>query len=499
MIDEMSRARNTWPKILQTAIDGAALVDFVTDDNFLMKVEELHRNILSAVAYTDAQPATAAAVALVNQLPSSFNAPVSREQMQLFEWMGRSTRIGESSRIAYCAALIQAGITSVKLLAQRVAADPHVLMSFGVTENDADDITLALHDLGFPVAPQRDFAAATTVENALFATKKALATPLDHAMASNTLICIARIASSSREAPVQMGRVRICESVVKLLQDHMTDAACVENGCCALRILADGYPDNNAILAGCDTCEVLPRALTRHLDNAAVVEQCCGAIGVVAADPKSRARFGITGVNEVVMRALPRHLQNEGNAEQGMFCISRLTYQNSENVWKLGQVGACEAVIICLRDYPTNVMAVTEGFRSLIHLCRDAENRAKLCGPGVAEAAAGALVSQLEDPAVAQLGCTAMHSMIGGNAYHKNRLGQGGACEAVVAALRRHHTHPGVALEGSIATILLATGSPENQKRFDGTKALLIAVAASPNFDENTKSQAREASMRVRS
>ena len=96
---------------------------------------------------------------------------------------------------------LRTGLTSVKLLATQMLARPDFLVGLGLSDYDADEIALAVRDLGLGSVPETDFSVASSLESASYAMHKALQEPTNHRMAANALSCVSRIASSSHDMP----------------------------------------------------------------------------------------------------------------------------------------------------------------------------------------------------------------------------------------------------------------------------------------------------------
>ena len=99
--------------------------------------------------------------------------PRTREEVQLYQWLERSTNISESRRVVYVSTFLRAGLTSAKLLAARMMAQQDFLVgTMGLSDFDADEIALAVRDLGLGSVPETDFSIASSLESASYAMHK---------------------------------------------------------------------------------------------------------------------------------------------------------------------------------------------------------------------------------------------------------------------------------------------------------------------------------------
>jgi hypothetical protein len=447
---------------------------------------------------------------LVRQM-RQFAVPQSRQEVQLYQWLERSTNISESRRVVYMAIFLRAGLTSVKLLATHMMSRADYLVAaLGLNDFDADEIALAARDIGMGSVPETDFSIASSLESAQYAMHKALQETTNHKMAVNALACVTRIAGSSHDMPAAMGQARFCESVVKLLCAHLDDAATVEQGCRSFVRLALNCPANIAQLGTLGVSDLLPRLAVRHINNSAVLESIFNVVGILSENVELRKKFGINGVCEVVTKGLALTLTSEPCAERACFALNRMTIECYDNVWKLGANGACGQLIECLRLHPHNSKLVHDGFLAYCNMTTFEENRARFAVPGAASALVTAARHHLHNPDVALTACVVMHCNVYGVAYNCKVMGEGGACELVREALVRYaglsstagqqptQPHPGVLKEACTAIGILAAGNPLNQSKFDGLRPLVQSIAQQQHFGDDVRKAATVALSRLR-
>jgi len=535
------------PPAIRAAMGASRCVDFSSDASFEARCDALFNAVAEALAVREEgeQRPTATQAAMhntINPYPQTqallpveappprgldvlsdaaqelvqqmrrLALPRTREEVQLYQWLERSTNISESRRVVYVSSFLRAGLTSVKLLASRMIAQQDFLVgAMGLSDFDADEIALAVRDLGLGSVPETDFSIASSLESASYAMHKALQERTNHRMAANALACVARIAGSSRDLPAHMGESRFCESVVKLLGGHMDDAAAVEHGCRAMLKLAQTHAPNATRLRVLGVADLLPKLAVRHLANAAVMETLFHVVGVLCEDVELRRKFGVSGMCELLAKALATTVQAEVCAERACFAVAHLTYETYDNVWKLGNNGICDLLVQCLARHPHNSLLVRDGFLAFCHLTTFEENRKRFASPGVAATLVTAARTHLANPEVAELACAVMYSNVYGVAFNNKLMGEGGACEFIREALVEYcglpqtsgaapprPPHVGVLKEACAAIGVLAAGNPVNQSKFDGLRQLTLAIAGNHQFPDETKKAAQVAASRLR-
>lgn len=420
----------------------------------------------------------------------------AREETQFSQWMARSTKINESRRIVYCATLVRLGITSVQKLVKKMKEIPQFLTSIGITEFDADEIALAVGDLGLGYQPVRDFSG-TSIESASYALKKCTQAPEDHGLASNALVCIRKVASLGLPTVLTMGERGFTEAVIKVMMTHLGDPSCAEEACKVLVVLASASPEMNELTGGGLACVMIPKVMQSHLSNAVVIEGAFRVVAIMSENMNNKVKLGISGACDVAIKALQKHADNVAVAEIGCICVTNLAKNHYENVSKLGAAGTVDTLSKCLALHPTSATVSEQCFRTVVMLAQDPALRSAW-GNAVPTALVKALATHVANPVVAQQGCYAIHQILVGHAFNRQVMGRAGACEVVRAIVETHYLDPGVALHSCIAVYALAAGSPENQVKFDGLKPVLSHIANNPTMPPQVVQEAKEAFLRVR-
>lgn len=504
VMESALRDPGKWGNMLGPKLGNRPFVDFSDDANFEQACGDLFQRILYVMRTMHNQLGDGGnenfndnhSHSSVGGISAHFDA-AAREETQFSQWMARSTKISENKRIVYCASLVRLGVTSVQKLAKKMNEVPNFLTSLGVTEFDADEIALAVSDLGLGYQPVRDFSGATSIDSASYALKKCTQAPDDHALAANAFACICRIAQSSAEMPKKLMDLGFGEAIIKVMIGHLGDASCVENACKCLVVIASYSPELNDLLGSGLACVMIPKATQSHLNNPVVVQHTCDIIALLATSPLNRAKLGISGACDVVVKALNLHLNYVEVSEKACTCFSNLSHNHFENIGKLGIAGAVDVVSRCLSIHYTSPVVAEQSFKTICLLAQDPDIRTAW-GLSVPDALVAAMTAHIDNPEIVQHGCYAINQIIVGHAFNRKLMGQKGSCQVVRAALERHYNHPGLALYGCIAAYGLAGGSPENQAQFNGIGPLLKLIASNPNMPERTRQEAKEASTKMR-
>jgi hypothetical protein len=484
----------TWPGNIGLALSQTPFINFVDDNNFDAKIEELARRILSISRA--AENLFSPAILQHNSILTQTNKP--KEEQQFFQWLARSTNIEESRRIIYCASFVKAGVSNVFTLAKVMNAQPNFLASIGVNEYDADEIALAVRDLGLGYAPVRDFDQALNLESVIFALRKSSQAQEDPTLAESALSCVARVAASNPIMPKIMAEKGICEAILKLMQRNLAHQPSMEHGCAAVYNMALNNPEISAKFGDLTACDILPRTLRSHLQSMPVVFHGCGAISVLALIKDNRHKFSNTGACDVVIKAVPRMLQHPEVLERCFQAANHLCVQHPVNVGKLGVAGACDAVIVALEAHPSCTALMNELFQVLVLLALDSSNRTAL---GAQErscrATITALNQQLDHPMVLQHGATAVATLITGNAYNRNLLGAVGACEVLKAIVLKYPNDFSTVRAASRGIFALAAGNLDHKQRFAGILPILQAFLNNRSIPDDQKTEIRDASLKV--
>lgn len=486
--------QSVWAGNIGLALGNSEFVNFVDDNNFDQKIEELYRKI---VQISKAGESLFASEAIShNTILTQTNKP--REEQQFFQWLARSTNIEESRRIIYCASFVRAGVNNVFTLAKVMNAQSNFLTSIGVNEYDADQIALAVRDLGLGYAPVRDFDQALNLESVVYALRKSSQAQEDPTLAESALSCVARVAASNRIMPQIMAEKMICEAILKLMHRNLAHGPSMEHGCLAIYNMAVNNPDVATKFGELTACDVLPRTLRSHLNNMAVVHHGCNAIAVLALIKENRHKFSNTGACDVVIKAVPRAMANPEVLEKCFLAANHLSIQHPENVGKLGVAGGVDACLAALSNHPDKTGVVGHVFQVLNLLALDATNRTAIgSNQSCCRAIIVSLAQQINHPHALQHGCATVSTIITGNAYNRNMLGSVGACEVVREIVIRYPNDVQTVRAACRAAFALAAGNLDHKAKFVGIAAVLQAIVANPSIPDTEKGEIRDALLKV--
>lgn len=485
VLEEQLLDQSQWPGSIGVALGSASFVNFIDDNGFEQKIDELYRRIikLSKSGENLFSVESVSHVTLLTQI----NKP--KEEQQFFQWLARSTNIEESRRLIYCTSLVRAGVNNVFTLAKMMNTEPSFLISVGLSEADADQIALAVRDLGLGYAPVRDFNKALTIESVVYALRKASQQTEDPALTENALSCASRIAASNKIMPTIMNEAGIGDAILKLIQRNLAHAPSMEHGCMTVYSMTAHNPDIAEKLGIMGACDIIPRTLRSHSSNPGVVHNGCLAIAALAAIKENRQRFSNTGACEIVIKVVRNIIQHPEVVGKCFLAANKLCEGHQENVSKLGMAGACDAVVLGLQHHSANTYVVDQAFRMIVSLSVEPSNRTMLGGQEPnCQAFAQALHAQVAHASVMQVGCHAIADVIMGNAFNRSVFAKVGVCEVVKAAVLQHSMDLPFLHAASRAVFALSAGTLENKHRFQGIQPILQkALQGNPQMPEQVR------------
>ncbi len=498
ILDETVGNPANWPGNIGLALGTFAPENFVNDDQFEAKIDSLYQRIIKISRLGETALNNNGATESLKHTSMLSVVNKTKEEQQFFQWLARSTNIDESKRMIYCTSLVKSGINNVFTLAKIMNAQPTFLMSIGIHESDADQIALAVRDLGLGYQPVRDFNQSLTIESVVYALRKSSQSSEDPTLAENALQCAARVASSNKIMPQVMNDAGITEAILKLMQRNLSHAPSMEAGCLAIVNMADNHPEiaeNFGILTGCD---VLPRTIRCHIENFNVIYNGCWAIGTLAVTKDNRHRFSNTGGCDVVIKSAQKSLQDPNVLERCYFAANRLCTGNAENIGRLGVSGANETTITVLETHFTHPPLMTQVFELLTFLSLEPNHRVILGSEERStRATVNALQNQLDNPAALYHGCLAIDANIQGNAHNRTMFSKSGACEVVKTIVQRYPNDGSLIHAASRAIFALAAGNLEQRNKFQGIQGILQNVLNQRETPDQAKREIKEALLKI--
>jgi hypothetical protein len=494
VFEEPLLQQNTWPGSIGLALSQTPCVNFVDDNNFEAKIDDLYKRIVKISKagenlFKVDNPHTT--------VLSQTNKP--KEEQQFFQWLARSTNIDENKRIIYCTTLIRAGVSNVFTLAKMMHSNPNFLTGIGIAEMDADQIALAVRDLGLGYVPVKEFNKSLNIETVVYAIRKASQQEDDPTFAENALSCAARIAASNKIMPSIMHEAGIGEAVLRLIQKFLGHANSMEYGCLTLYNMSIGNIDVSEKLGSMNACDVIPRVVRSHPEHLGVIHNACLAIASLAENKDNRHRFTFTGACDVIIKVGKAAIANPDVMEKIYLAGNRLGDHHQDNVSKLGNAGACEAIIHGLATYPQHTSLVYQAFQFMIILSTEPSNRTTLGGQEPAsQAFVRALNSQLEHIPTVIMGCNAVADVIMGNAFNRTNYSKVGCCEVIRNIILKYAMDLNVLAAASRSIFALAAGALENKPKFQGVGNILNqALQKNPALPEPVKNDMRAAISKI--
>jgi hypothetical protein len=484
-----------WLGNIGLALGHMQPVNFVDDNNFDAKITDLYNRVIK-ISKTGAN--LFAPELQHNSMLSKMNK--SKEEQQFFQWLARSTNIDESKRMIYCASLVKSGVSNVFSLAKFMNAQPNFLLQIGVSEYDADQIALAVRDLGLGYVPVRDFQSALTIESVVFALRKSASAPEDSSLAESALACCARVAASNKIMPKIMSDAGICEAILKLMHKHLAHAPSMEHGCVAIYNMAANNPEISAKFGSLTACDVLPRTIKCHVENYHIVFYGAAAIAALAMDPNNRKIFTNTGACDYVMKGVEKCISSAEVIEKCFQAANALADKHAENVGRLGVAQACELSLQVLQTHSKDAAVIVQVFRLMQLLAAEPGHRVILGGntnaTQVIAQAFQSVYQQSPDPVIH--GCFAVAAIILGNSHNRNMMCQVGLCQIITQGILQHSQSLDVIFAGAKVIFQLAAGNTQQYKQqFQPIFSLFQSVYQHPQVPDAVKREVKEAVLKL--
>jgi len=486
----------SWLGNIGIALGHMTPINLVDDNQFDSKIEELYQRIIRiSKSGTNLFAPELTHTTMLSKINKS------KEEQQFFQWLARNTTIDESKRMIYCASLVKSGVSNVFSLAKFMNAQPNYLLQIGINEYDADQIALAIRDLGLGYVPVRNFEAALTIESVVFALRKSASAPEDSTLAESALACAARVAASNKIMPKVMSDAGICEAILKLMHKHLAHAPSMEHGCVAIYNMSINNPEIAAKFGAITACDALPRTIKCHVENYHIVFYGSAAIAALALIPDNRKIFSNTGACDYVMKGAEKCMSSAEVVEKCFAAANALGDHHGENVGRLGIAGACELSLQALQTHQKEVIVVVQVFRLIQILASEPGHRVILGGNTkatqiIADALAAVLPSQSPEPVIH--GCFAIAAVILGNAHNRGMMCQVGLCTLITQAILQHAQNLDVIFAGAKVIFQLAAGNTPNYKQqFNPLAPLFQSVLSHPQVPEPVKKEVKDAIIKL--
>jgi hypothetical protein len=168
--------------------------------------------------------------------------------------------------------------------------------------------------------------------------------------------------SADNHATILLGKLGACEIVCKAVREYHDNIQLVWKGCWAMENLCF----NKKELVKFGGCEVAVSALNKHSHHLELCTYTCGAIEKMSKDNSANAeRLRECNTVESLMLVFSMHSERSLNfASKASSCMCNLAFSSLASQERLGDLGACEALVIALALHP----AATEHFAYAIWL-----------------------------------------------------------------------------------------------------------------------------------
>lgn len=164
---------------------------------------------------------------------------------------------------------------------------------------------------------------------------------------------------------------------------------------------------------------------------------------------------------------------------------------------KLGEIGACRAVVDAFAEYPNDRDIFFEGLALILNLVYKADaNSILLADAGVCDKVVAGMARFMGDKDVQQRGCMVVSNLAYEVESVSKKMVASGGCEAIAKAMQAFEDVSEVILEGCTAVCCLGYFCKENRVRLAAAGFCEIMIRAMKNFPKNVEIQ-REACMSI--
>jgi len=196
----------------------------------------------------------------------------------------------------------------------------------------------------------------------------------------------------------------------------------------------------------------------------------------------------------VVMRHLEKHKADEHVAKQGCFAIVKLILKNASLSTTIGTLDACRLLVELLGAHSTSAIVVSYVCWAIGSLTDDATNRAKLIDAGACEALVAALKRDTWCGDIALAVSWSFANLALQGSIARTKLGIAGACQIQVQAMRAHTNNSQVAHKGCWAAMNLScTNNADNKMALlqAGIVDVMAAMLVNYELSEETRNKAK--------
>ena len=284
----------------------------------------------------------------------------------------------------------------------------------------------------------------------------------------------------------------LCETIVSAVQRQAISTKVCGWGCLAIGDLAMDK-NNHSRLTGAGAPEVVVAALRRHDDSVDVVEQSCYALHYLAMTQNNVGWMGANGGCEAVNSALAKHMkENPSVTRNACRAVGSLAYKDEGNLQRFRLSGACANIVIALRTHAVDALVAEYACRAVYWLTADNGNVTEFAKTNVCKLVVAVLQAHAEESGVVSQACLAISGLAvkskTDKVHRKNtdKLVKNNAIENIVVALRKYPKSASVQRAGAMAIASLAR-LDDNRERLGqaGACELLVASLQTHGGEEN--------------
>jgi hypothetical protein len=303
----------------------------------------------------------------------------------------------------------------------------------------------------------------------------------DTAVLTSACTAVSKCTSHSAQA-VKLVEASVHISVINAITQHMDNAELVKYGCAALADMTRCNTEMRIALGNGGICEVLPKVLIQHIDNSEIVHFACNAVQDLAACHDTNIKLGNCNACKAVVDALKANNSNEDMSILVCNAIYNLTL-NGDTTAKLVKACVCAVLATTMQKHSDKTLVLRPACKAMYRLTQDnAIDVAKLVQAGVHITVINAMKHHMPVGNVDLInhGCAVLARL----SYHsttdmKATMGNDGLCEVMFQVLWTHFCNPDIVLNACMTIRCLAVCDFNSVKLGDcgACKAVVDALA----------------------
>jgi len=277
-----------------------------------------------------------------------------------------------------------------------------------------------------------------------------------------------------------LGQLGLCELSMQMLhvKQFKSSLTVTCTGCGALASLARDCVENNAILGqdSCNAPEWCMDALKAHAESLDVLIAVCTLLGVLAENPANCSRLGAVGACEEVLVCLKRFPDAAALSVAACDCIGSMSASTDFNQQRLGDAGACETLVSILKHFKDSELICKWACRAMFRLAEgNPVHRRQFTeceGPSVL---VKVFCAHASSPDVCEQSCAALSILVDGSASNAQIIVDEGVCACLVASTMVHLKAVEVIISACRLICALSATKSEDMANAGVCEALLTA------------------------